>query len=383
MSTRVLYWSPHFWPYIGGLELFGAKLLPALRDRGYEFQVLTSHDNMRLPDDGDFKGIQVRRLPFLSALTNGRVGEIMRLRQEVMTLRRDFAPDIIHVNVTFGATDILHLFLKGREMARTLSTVHGEWQSPLVERSATAAHALAHSDWISFVSQAALEQAGRIMPEIRDRSSVIYNGLEPPSLTPTALPLAEPRLLCFGRLSKEKGLDIALEAIATLVDRFPSVRLIIAGDGPEKQSLESQAARLKLLNRVEFRGWVSPGEAAGLINDSTIVLMPSRYEGFGLVAVEAALMARPVIAARAGGLSEVIAHERTGLLVEREDIGGLSRAIEFLLEHPGVATKMGQEARARSLQLFDFESFVDAYDALYRRLTEYQAVREPVAGLPG
>ncbi len=99
--------------------------------------------------------------------------------------------------------------------------------------------------------------------------------------------------------------------------------------------------------------------------------MPSRWEEpFGLVAVEAALMARPVVASRVGGLAEVVADGETGLLVDKEDPAALARAVTHLLKNPATAERMGQAARRRARELFGFDRQVDAYDGLYQRLAE-------------
>ena len=96
--------------------------------------------------------------------------------------------------------------------------------------------------------------------------------------------------------------------------------------------------------------------------------MPSQNEGLPLVALEAALMARPVVATHVGGLPEVVVHQETGLLVENGDTGGLTEAVAHLLDHPETAIQMGQVARRRAQEFFSFERCVDAYDALYRKL---------------
>jgi glycogen(starch) synthase len=79
-------------------------------------------------------------------------------------------------------------------------------------------------------------------------------------------------------------------------------------------------------------------------------------------------MARPVVATRVGGLPEVIVEGKTGFLTEPEDVGGLARAIQFLLEHPSAAAAMGRAARRRAEEVFDWNAHVDAYEVLYRRL---------------
>ena len=87
-----------------------------------------------------------------------------------------------------------------------------------------------------------------------------------------------------------------------------------------------------------------------------------------MLALEAAQMARAVVATPAGGLAEAIIHEQTGLIVEKENSFALAEAVAFLLDHPDVAVRMGQAARARVLRTFSLNSCVDSYDSLYRRL---------------
>ena len=120
--------------------------------------------------------------------------------------------------------------------------------------------------------------------------------------------------------------------------------------------------------KVDLVGWVAPENVAELINTSTLVVMPSRREALPLVALEAALMARPLIATRVGGLTEVVLHQETGLLVESEDCQGIADAVTFLLDHPETAVKMGQAARRRVTEVFSFERHVAAFDSLYGRL---------------
>ena len=107
-----------------------------------------------------------------------------------------------------------------------------------------------------------------------------------------------------------------------------------------------------------------------MLNSATVVVMPSRTEGLPIVALQAALMARPIVATRVGGLPEAVLHQETGLLVERGDSKALAEAIAALLAHPEMGSTMGQAARHRAQKLFNLERCVDAYDALYRRLIQ-------------
>src|SRR4030095_14355456 len=108
-------------------------------------------------------------------------------------------------------------------------------------------------------------------------------------------------------------------------------------------------------------------------NTATLVVIPSRAEGFGLVALQAALMARPVAATRVGGLPEVVLNGKTGLLVEPEQ-QTLAEAVSFLLARAHVAAAMGVEARRHAVKNFGFDRHVNAYDSLYRKIiSDYSA----------
>jgi glycogen(starch) synthase len=216
-----------------------------------------------------------------------------------------------------------------------------------------------------------VEYARQLLPDIELPASHIYNGLATPSVVPTPLPFDAPRLLCLGRLAPNKGIDLALIALAAVIEHVPQVRLVIAGDGPARSELEQKTVELGLSDVVDFVGWVAMEQVPELINTATVVVVPSReWEALPLVALEAAFMARPVVAARDAGLPEAVLHEETGLLVETEDSAGLAQALIFLLENPKKAIQLGQAARQRALDVFSLQRFIDSYEALYVKLEE-------------
>src|SRR5262249_3612688 len=194
-------------------------------------------------------------------------------------------------------------------------TLRGEWPQ---QADALMSLTLRNAVWVVGCSEAILLRGQQFVPEIIPRSSVIYNARKEPSLLPGPLPSKAPRVLCLGRLAPEKGFDLALTAFAAVIERHPHARLLIAGDGPARSDLERQAGQSGLGRAVDFVGWVAPDQIPALLNGATAVVIPSRQEGLPLVAVEAALMARPVVATRVGGLPEAIVHQQTGVLVEPE-----------------------------------------------------------------
>jgi glycogen(starch) synthase len=255
--------------------------------------------------------------------------------------------------------------------APTLLTVHTDFYGLRGEANTLFGQTIRSATWVNAVSKSTLFDTLQIVPDIMNRSSVIYNGLDAPNVSPEPLPFDKPKILYVGRLAHEKGIDLAVEAFATIQTNFPQTRLVIAGDGPARAELESQVSRLNLQNKTEFTGWISPEKVPQLINQSTVVVMPSRYrEPFGLVAIEAGQMERPVVATQVGGLPEVVLHEETGLLCEKENSAELAEAIAFLLSNPNRASQMGQMGRKRALEVFSLQNFVQNYETLYTKLVE-------------
>jgi glycosyltransferase involved in cell wall biosynthesis len=364
---RVLVWSDLFWPYIGGPELLVARLMLELRERGHEFLVVTSHDYLELPDEATYEGIPVHRLPFRAAIAGRDLDQLQGARRRVAEVKREYAPDLVHATVV-GPSLFFHLRTADVHPAPWLAGLQTEVLGGQWDGEGTLLYqAMLSATWVAACSQTVLAQARRLAPEITARSSVIRNGVDV-AAAPGEPPRA-PRLLCLGRLLPAKGFDLALTALATLLGRFPALRLTIAGDGTARRELEQQAAALGVEGAVDFLGWVDPDRVPQLIGASSIVLMPSRREGLGLAAVQAASMARPIVATRVGGLPEVVVHDQSGMLVDADDARGLAEAIAFLLEHPDEAARMGRRARRRVRETFRFDRYADAYDALYRTVT--------------
>jgi glycogen(starch) synthase len=374
---RVLFWSETFWPVIGGAQLSAENLLLALQERGHEFIVVTRRDSLDLPREAVFKGIPVYRFPFCSAYMERDIGQLAIARKEVARLKRSFAPELVHVN-GFGPSTLFNLETTHAHPCPMLITLHGERYKEIIGSDTLQERILRAADWIVGCSADLMANGRRLVPEIGGRSSVIRNALPAPDILPNPLPFAAPRLLCLGRLVREKGFDLALNALASVVERFPRLRLIIAGDGPERLALERQTAELGLESVVEFAGWVAREDVPELINTAVAMVMPSRREGLPLVALEAAQMGRPIIATRVGGLPEIVVHRHNGLLVDKEDIQGLAGAVSFLLENPELAVQMGQAGQDRVKTEFNWEVHVDSYDRLYEELVAKRPASSPV-----
>ncbi|HXJ83230.1 MAG TPA: glycosyltransferase family 4 protein [Candidatus Methylomirabilis sp.] len=364
---RVLYWVQRFWPHIGGVEVHSAQFLRAMRERGFELTVLTSPGDLDLPAVDSFEGIPVHRMRFEAALSSGDPARIAGVRRGIIALRRALRPDLVHLHLTDPSV-FFHLITRHERPCPTLLSLRVMLEGDLDRDESVLSKSLSAAEWITTNSAAVLTDLHARRPETTGRSSVIHNGLEPAVFAPTPLGFSPPTLVLLGRLVRDKGFDLALYALADVTRRHPATRMIVAGDGPARPELESLIAELGLGERVELRGWVEPERVPALINEATLVVVPSRWpEAFGLVALQAAQQARPVVAARVGGLPEVVTDGESGVLFEREDHAELARAIVRLLDDPRLAIRFGETGRRLAGERFGWEQHLDAYGALYQR----------------
>lgn len=221
------------------------------------------------------------------------------------------------------------------------------------------------------------------------KRSVIYNGVplerfrEPDDAQIESarrrwhLPATAPVVAIVGSLTAHKGHDVALEAVARARRTFPDLRLLVIGDGPERERLEATARSLSLESAVIFAGRQSAmADVASGLAACDLLCMPSvTREGLGLALLEAMAMGKPVVASDLEGIAEVVEVGETGWLVRPHDPVMLADGIERLLADRSRCRLMGREGRRRVEQLFDEALMVRRVTDLYDELCERARVR--------
>jgi glycosyltransferase involved in cell wall biosynthesis len=167
------------------------------------------------------------------------------------------------------------------------------------------------------------------------------------------------------RLTEQKGLSYAIRAFWQIAEQAQGAQYVVVGDGPLRQSLQREAEGFGLGQRVHFLGWRD--DAGSLIGAFDVLLMPSLWEGFGLVALEAMAASRPVIASRVSALPEIVESGVTGFLAEPADPSALAECLLHLFENPALAREMGENGRRRLEAEFSATQMID------RTLTVYQS----------
>jgi glycogen(starch) synthase len=213
------------------------------------------------------------------------------------------------------------------------------------------------------------------------RIAVIPNGVDPSELRPSgdlaALRerFAEPDeklVLLVGRLVYEKGFQLALDALPAVVEQVENVRFLVAGSGTHEAALREQAERLGLMRRGTFLGWIGDDVLHSLYRIADLCVVPSIYEPFGLVALEAMASGCPCIVADTGGLREVVpVGERVGLRFNGGDAEHLGVMIERLLVDGALRDRLVAEASEHVLR-FDWDDIAQQTREIYDELARSQ-----------
>jgi len=207
---------------------------------------------------------------------------------------------------------------------------------------------------------------GALLPQdVRLKTHVLLGAADESGSSAPAGP-AEQVLLFVGRLVQRKGVDDLLRAFAIVRHQFPGVRLSVVGGGPEKANLVELAEDLGVLDLVEFKGVLVGRELDREYDRCVALLLPSKdvasdpaNEGLGLALIEASMHGKPLIGTRHGGIPEVIAHRKNGLLVPPNDPNSLAEGIIEILSDEELARDMGKTALQMALSRFSWDKATD------------------------
>lgn len=348
-----------------GMENHLMALLPGLHSRGLDVSlfVLVEPDKLM-----DAYILQMRRLD---------------IPTEPILIRRDFDPGLL--------LTLKKRFRQGQYDAVHTHLIHADLHGVLAARQAKVKRIFfsGHNDdrfrsylpvrllqrflWQRVtagiaISEALREFMIRVESAPPDRVHTIHYGLDPTTVRvdPNARDQLRaelgipPRMSLLGsvcRLIEQKGLRYSIEAFAQIAGQFPDVHYVIAGDGPLRSSLIQQAEGTGLKERIHFLGWRD--NARSLLAGFDVMLMPSLWEGFGLVTLEAMALNVPIIASRVSALPEIIVDGDTGYLVPPADSSALADAITKILRNPIAAQVMGTQGRRRLEAEFSLAKMVD------------------------
>lgn len=258
---------------------------------------------------------------------------------------------------------------------------HSGWVSGPTSRQV---HAV--ESWLVRESDALIACSASMRAEISDlfgpglgEITVIPNGIDA-SRWPFARRRPHPRpprLLYLGRLEYEKGIHDAIAALPRIRQAHPGTTLIVAGDGTQEQWLIEEARRHRVRRAVTFAGRLDHDGLVEMLHDVDAAVLPSHYEPFGIVALEAAATGAPLVTSTAGGLGEAVIDGRTGVSFAPRDVAALAAAVVSVLDDPAAAQTRAMAARDRLTADFAWHTVATRTAAVLRG-----ARRRPRTPLP-
>jgi glycogen(starch) synthase len=400
--SRILILSWEYPPLIeGGLARHVRKLSEGLVELGVEVHVLTRGSD-ESPRSEVVAGVNVHRV--LEPSRPRDLGEFVtwveRMNADMLAAgvglgdRYDF--DVVHGHDWLVAAACDHLARRfGAPLVTTIhATEHGRHQGWVEKHPQSYIHGVER--WISNRSDRVIACSAYMREQISDifavpeaRIAVIPNGIDPEDLplgeeselerlrAEFAAP-GERLVLLIGRLVYEKGFQIALEAMPELIERVPGTRFLVAGSGTHESELKKQATDLGLMEHGTFLGWIGDDVLHLLYRIADVCVVPSIYEPFGLVALEAMASGCPCIVADTGGLREVVPHGEVGLRFRTRDPEELGRMVERVLTDADLRERLVAEASEHVLR-FDWSDVARRTAAIYAELASPAPVAEAAA----
>jgi glycosyltransferase involved in cell wall biosynthesis len=193
-------------------------------------------------------------------------------------------------------------------------------------------------------------------PQDWDKLKIVHCGVNPADFDVVLHGGFGHRLLFVGRLAGVKGLPVLLEALAAVRAERPNVTLRIAGDGPERASLEALAGRLGVSQNVRFLGYQTQSQVRQLLRETDVFVMASFAEGVPVVLMEAMASGVPVVSSNIAGIPELVEDNVSGKLVPPGDAAAVARAVAQLLSDPDLRARFGAAGRAKVEREFDLST---------------------------
>ena len=378
------------------------KLTEALARQGVAVDVLTraSAGQPDVTDPAVPAGVRVHRVPEPNwpRDLDRFVGWVERMNEDMLAmgeaLAEDNGYDLVHGHdwLVAHASGTLAERLGVPYVTTIHATEHGRHQGWVADPPQCQIHGVER--WMARRAERVIVCSYYMRGHVADifdiderRIAVIPNGIDPADLRP--LPdlealraqFAAPReklVLLVGRLVYEKGFQLALDALPDVIAQVGNVRFLVAGSGTHEAALKEQAQRLGLLEHGSFLGWIGDDALHSLYRIADLCVVPSIYEPFGLVALEAMASGCPCIVADTGGLREVVPRgERVGLRFNGGDAQHLGVMIERLLVDDALRDRLVAEASEYVLR-FDWHDVARRTRAIYSSVSELAGRRERV-----
>jgi glycosyltransferase involved in cell wall biosynthesis len=365
-------------PHIGGVELIVNNLSKEFHKKSHRVRIVAAKTSWQLKSYEIIDGIEVYRtflvfpgisfkhflaFPFLAPIGLFRLWRVVRADK----------PDLINLHFVDGS-GFYGLCLKRLLDLPLVVTLQGNDVQKFPKRSRLQRmvfeRLLKEADFITACSSSLLDQAREFVPEIEEKSLPIPNGIDLDEFSlKEAYQSRRPYLFALGRLEHKKGFDLLIKAFKPVLQRFPQLDLILAGDGPERDRLIKLINQLDLKERVKLPGRVNRKEVVKLFNGCQLFVLSSRSEGLPVVSLEAMAASKAILATKVDGVPEVVIDGENGVLIEPENVNELYKGISYLMGQERLREEMGKRGRQLVVERYSWPKLVERYLDVYMKVS--------------
>jgi glycosyltransferase involved in cell wall biosynthesis len=285
---------------------------------------------------------------------------------ETIRLIRKLEIDVINIHYPAGC--LFYLALCRRILGvRLVTSIHGADIFPdgtLQQRLSPALRfVLSSSDLIVAPSRNFQSMFARAFSELATKTTLVHNGVDFAEFDPhSAVEIDRPYLFCVSAYKQQKAIDVLIRAFKEVLAAEPTVKLIIVGPGPLRDEFEKLSVALGIGKQIELLGPKSRIEVVQLLRGCTAFVLPSRFETFGIVILEAMACKRPVVATTAGGIPEIVDSGKNGILVAPGDPNALADALVGLLRDESLQLRLAENGHLTARERFDFARTAENYE---------------------
>ena len=363
-SIKILHVMPNYFPHKGGIETLMSQYFDQQADdRKFSHSIITLKRENELSSQITNGVDKVYEIAISHPeIEKNVVQSTLSIMKQLRELIEKENPKLLHLHAIHELSSFTLKFARSLGIP-VIFHIHGN----LAEKDFKIIKSVVPlMKYVLGVSEATKKSLAEFLPN-EAMLHVILNGVSDQEDIPIERDKsADPQLLLAGRVELEKGFDVAIEALALIKKEIPTAKLVVLGNGSQLKILAKLAESLGLADSVEFKGSVANEEVISYIDKSWVVLVPSReIEGFGIIAIEAALRGVPVIASAVGGLFETIEDGKSGFLVSSESPPALAKKVVQLLKDSNQLVEVGVYARKRALELYGIEKFATELEEYY------------------
>jgi len=364
---NIVHLVPNFYPAVGGTETFVHEISKGLYDQHHDVSVITNNKlrnyNKKLKKFEVIDGIKIYRVPFKLILRYNMSLEAIKL-----LLALDY--DILHIHSIGFLTDIIPLIKSIKKCKIVVSTHGGIFHTPNIS--------FLKKIYFKYVAKIALNYADRVIASSfndfslfskicdKNKLSIVTPGINWPSLSKISPNFNNKTLLYVGRIAQNKRLDRMVNVVAEIQKSVKDIKLLLVGeDWGEKSKLTKLSKEFGVYGNIKFLGVVK--EVSKYYGDSSLFLLSSEYEGFGISVIEAMAAGLPVIVNDIEAMHKIVENNKNGYIIDFDDHEKVAKLIIKLLDNKALLPKLSKYAKL-STSKYDWGRIVNYIENVYNAI---------------